>query len=226
MSAIGYSMTRYYRAFVAPELEIMSHSWSVLAAISSASLLSFLGTGNQNLFLLALGMQTLEILTEWGSKARRHDKTFDPKKNFVGKLMVLSLVALALMLDQVFIQLSNEQVADHFEQWRWVTKSTLIWIIIGEAVCVLRHIEDSEGKGVIPPAVRWVLRQIRIMDEKRWPGGDGNPPRRWYDDLDDDDIAIILKRMDEKRKAGDEVEATAEARDPRRMIRDRPKADG
>lgn len=202
-----------------PELEPMSYTWTLLSAASLSSVLAWLGTGNVLLFLVALAMQTLEIVTEWGSKARRRHLPFDAKGNIGGKLMVLSLVLVAALLDRVFIFLSPESIAASVATWMWVTKSTLVWIIIGEAVCIVRHIEKSEGETAIPPVVRWVIRQIRVMDQKRWPGPAGQkPPRRWYDDLTEEDIADLMKKMEERREKGEPTEYIAQH--PKEAVRE------
>lgn len=200
------------------EMNVMSQTWTLATAIPLAFLGSYLGAGNVWLLLAVLGVMTLEMVTEWGSKIKRRVPGFDPKRNLASKLMLLSLIVVGFILDRVFISLAGPTLSASLDQWMWVTKSTMVWIIIGEIVCILRHVEQSEGEKVIPPVVRWVIRQIRVMDEKRWPHPDGKPPRRWYDDLTDDDISELMKKMEERRKKGEPTEYIA--RNPKEAVRE------
>lgn len=193
--------------------DTFAHPWVVSAgALTLSSALSFLGTGNWILFVLVLGMQTLEMAVEWGSKRGRHKEGFDPKKNVIGKLMVLSLVVVAWVLDRVFVELSAGQISGEYMEWFWVTKSTLVWIILGEAVSITRHIEDSEGKGVIPIPLLVAITWLRTKDRSRWEQSEETqgelPKRREYDRIaEDPDVeaeAVVVVKPIKKRKAGED----------------------
>jgi len=158
----------------------------------------------QNVWLLlaVLGMMTLELLTRW-----RYQKKFqfplELGHDILGKLTLIALVLAAALIDGVLIWLSpigflsTEILASN-----WVTRGTLLWLFTGEVYLLILNVGKLEGETAIPPVFRYVIRQIRKQDEKRWPM-QGHPMDRWYDslsDLTDDEILSLIDRRAERKK--------------------------
>lgn len=125
------------------------------------------------------------------------------------KLLLLALVAVALLLDLMVILLMRavpDEWAHIAGPWgagvMVITISTQVWLIIAEAVRIVDHVAHRTGQENIPPVILWVIRQLRRADRVRWQQhtADGAPPpRRWYEDLTEEDVQRLLDTMEQRK---------------------------
>lgn len=151
---------------------------TVAAAVATVvSLLSVaLGARNIGFLIVTLVVMTLDLVT---GVARAY---LDPNEVYsgaclwgglVGKLLRLSLVLVAALLDWTMI-LVFPVSAGTIAQLMPTTKGAFVWLIVAEASSVIQNVRHSQGDAVIPAVV------IRAIDRLRM-GGKEPPMRRHYD---------------------------------------------
>jgi hypothetical protein len=162
------------------------------------------------LFLGLLVAMTIELWSGYATLAPDERKVFQWHREIVGKILLLTLVAVSIILDGVIYAavaaFAFENLPVLRSGWPFVTCSSLLWLLIAQCAGVIEHVRVAEGAAVIPPPMEFVLRQVEIalrkmkrIDHARWqqahPGE--APPGRWQDGLTPDQLARILAIMDE-----------------------------
>jgi hypothetical protein len=137
---------------------------------------------------------------------------------WIAKLFILMLVVVAMLLDGAFYFASDliPAAAGFHSVIRGImpiTMSSLFWFLLAECARVVNNIRHYEGaNSSIPPIVLWFISQFRKEDERRYPGVDGPPPRRWTDDLTAEQVAAMLDEY--KRNGGAVPPAVARPAQP------------
>jgi hypothetical protein len=146
-----------------------------------------------------LVMSTMEMVTCYLSHPKADRRSFNWERSITGKLLLVSLVIVALLLDGMLY------FGSRFVPGEWqvigqgtlpITISSITWFIIAEAARAVRNVARSEGEGAIPPAVLWFIRLVKRVDEKRFSdtGRPGTAPSRWTDGLTEAQVAEIIER--------------------------------
>jgi hypothetical protein len=170
---------------------------------------------------------TIELWSGYATLAPGERKVFQWHREIVGKILLLTLVAVSIILDGVIYA---SVAAFDFQNlpvlrsgWPFVTCTSLLWLLIAQCAGVIEHVRTAEGPGSIPPPMEFVIRQVetairkmRRVDRARYqqthPGEE--PPRRWQDDLSPDQLARILAIMDETSPPLDPAKLAERAADP------------
>lgn len=166
------------------------------------------------LFLGLLGLMTIELCAGYATLPAAERRVFQWSTEIVGKILLVSLVAVSIILDGVILLTATvvdfSYVPVMRSGWPFVTCTTLLWLIIAQFAAAVEHVRAAEGPESIPPTMGFVVRQIRAMlralsreDRARFrqahPGEE--PPARWHHDLTDDEIALILAVAKENPEA-------------------------
>lgn len=175
------------------------------------------------LFLGMLVAMSIELGAGYATLPRAERKLFQWNTEIVGKLLLISLVAVSLILDGVIFA---SVAAFDFKNlpilgsgWPFVTCTSLLWLMVAQCAKVVEHVRTSEGPGMIPPPMEFVMRQVeaalrrmRGIDRARYqqthPGEE--PPGRWQDNLSPGQLARILAIMEEDVEAKPEPQPTQE----------------
>jgi len=192
----------YLSAKVVMTLEEVNHGpgLKILAAgVSSVGVLMELRLFSV-VFLLTILTMTWELITCWWATPHRTRGEFDWARVIGGKLIVLSLIVPAMALDWLVI-FGAEHIrgfASPLAPYMPVTVTSLVWIIVAQALQGIQNVRHAEGDENVPRILIWALHQIRKRDERRYPF-EGVPMRRWWDDLTEEQVEAILS----ERKKGD-----------------------
>lgn len=147
------------------------------AAATVASLLSVaLGARNIGFLIVTLVVMTLDLVTGIARAYLDPAEVYSAARlwgGLVGKLLRLSLVLVAALLDWTMI-LVFPVSAGTIAQLMPTTKGAFVWLIVAEASSVIQNVRHSQGDAVIPAVV------IRAIDRLRM-GGKEPPMRRHYD---------------------------------------------
>lgn len=176
------------------------------------------------MFALLLLLMTIELGASYWTLTAAERRVFMWEREIIGKFLLIVLVVLSLVLDVVIFVAANT-MPDHFELLKrgalWVTMTTLLWLLAAEISRILRIVGSSAGEENVPPTlawgvdmIRWVVRNMRKIDKARWQekhGTDSELPRRWIDDLTDEEAAIILQQI--QKRGVNEV-----AQDPKSVL--------
>lgn len=126
----------------------------------------------------------LGLEMDWGKEMRS-----------IGQLFALVIVG--VVVDTVIQAQSPSGFRDEQGWLRYnvATKSILFWLIGVQILKIVWNVRKTEGTEVIPPVILWFIRQTRFVDAKRWHEHhkeDEVPPRRWVDDLTEEDVVEVL----------------------------------
>jgi hypothetical protein len=162
------------------------------------------------LFIGLLLAMTIELWTGYATLPREERGVFQWSREVVGKILLISLVAVSLILDGVIY---TSVAAFKFDNlpvlgsgWPFVTCTSLLWLIVAQCAGAIEHVRTSEGPGSIPPTmdfmvgrVRSALRSMRRIDHARFRQAhpDAELPSRWQDGLSEDQLARILSIVEE-----------------------------
>lgn len=163
--------------------------------------------------VILLAFMTIEMVTKFW-KSPKGGGEFPWEENVKQKILLILLVIVGFLLDMVVIVLMRwiPELIGIETDWTgpWgkgyliVTVGTQLWLATAEGSRIVDNIAHSAGEENIPPVILWVIRQLRRADHVRYAkssdGADGKlPPRRWYDDLTEEDVRVMLRQMDERR---------------------------
>jgi hypothetical protein len=162
------------------------------------------------LFVGMLGMMSLELVIGYAAMPVGERKVFQWSHEIVGKILLVSLVAVSVVLDGLIL-LTAEAIDFSYlpvlrSGWPFVTCTTLLWLILAQIAGVIEHVRTSEGSENIPPTIEFMVRQVkwgldrlRRVDSVRYqqthPGEE--PPARWPDNLSDEQLARIFAIVEE-----------------------------
>lgn len=192
----------------------------VSAVVSGFAVLAGVGFGLDSLlwvpagvmlmFLLAL--MTLDLVTEFfGMPPSVRKVAFVWEREITGKFFLLALVALSLVLDAVIYIAATvlpSELAILSNGYLFVTLTTLLWLIGAHVVRITTNVAEAEGEEMIPPTIgmvarhiRWLLRSLRVIDERRARVGDKTPehPKRWYDEITDEEVLELAEFIQRKK---------------------------
>ncbi len=158
-----------------------------LVAVLLTLLMSFATTTNAVLLFVLLLFMTLDFVAAIGRAYRSPVDYWSADKflgGLVGKLMRLTVIAMAGGLDLVFGVLAGESV----RALTPISKASFCWMIAGEGISVLRHIRASEGDDFIPAVIVRALDRLKL-------GGREPPVRRIYDTIAIEGEDQMLKQM-------------------------------
>jgi hypothetical protein len=170
-----------------------------------------------SLLVLSLLFMTGDIVTKFLSCEPEGRRIFQWEHEFVGKLLLVSLIVMSFLLDAVVYFLANffpHNFPFLNKGYLFITIATEVWLIMGEVVKITTNIKTRAGAESIPPPVeafvrmmRWALSGVRKVDERRqslWvTSRDGTAtvvPKRWYDDMTEEDVHAFMDFMEARRK--------------------------
>ena len=152
------------------EAGLLALGAAVMAAVSSA-----FGARNVGFLLVTVAVMTLDLLA---GVARAYldpgTPPYDPPRmwgGIVGKLLRLTLVVVAALLDRTLILLLP-RAADALAGVMPTTRGTFVWLIVAEASSVIAHVRASQGDAVIPAVLTRAIDRLRLGKE---------PPKRHSD---------------------------------------------
>lgn len=153
---------------------------------------------NLFLFICFFGVIIIELLTRFGVSKQQMEKKvttdFQFESNIRSKLMILSLVFLALIFDWVAITtgfFSSSTTQSHF-----ISRGALIYLIAHQGVQVMRNVYMHEGENIIPPILKWFAERLRDHDKDKW-SGNNLPHRRPYDN--EETLKKIAKEFEDEQ---------------------------
>jgi hypothetical protein len=156
--------------------------------------------------LILLGLMTVELYTRY-RRAPEGGGTYPWERQIAGKIMLVAMVVTAFLLDLLVIggmywgSLSQPEIGPWGKGLFIITTSTQIWLCAAESFRIVDHIAHHTGEENIPPMVLWVIRQLRRTDKIRFQQQKGDaapPPRRWYDDMSEDDVKELLRYFNKR----------------------------
>jgi hypothetical protein len=162
------------------------------------------------LFLGLLTLMSIELLTGYATLPVAERKVFQWSREIIGKILLVSLVAVSLALDGVIFGLASAFEFNNLpvlrSGWPFVTCTTLLWLVLAQAASTIEHVRTAEGPEAIPPTMGLMLREGRALvrklgriDRERFKRGHPGeePPGRWHEHLSDEQLARILAIVEE-----------------------------
>jgi phage-related holin len=174
LSAAVYAVDSLKRVFSAgaPGDLTLAASAATMASLFSVAL----GARNVGFLIVTLVVMTLDLVTGIARAYLDPNEVYSAARlwgGLVGKLLRLSLVLVAALLDWTMI-LVFPVSATTITHLMPTTKGAFVWLIVAEASSVIQNVRHSQGDAVIPAVV------IRAIDRLRM-GGQEPPVRRHYD---------------------------------------------
>lgn len=162
------------------------------------------------LFLGLLALMSIELLTGYATLPVAERRVFQWNQEIIGKILLVSLVAVSLALDGVIFGLASAFDFNNLpvlrSGWPFVTCTTLLWLVLAQAASTIEHVRTAEGPESIPPTMGLMLREGRALvrklgriDRERFKRDhpDEEPPGRWHEHLSDEQLGRILAIVEE-----------------------------
>jgi hypothetical protein len=149
-------------------------------------------------FLVALlAAMTMELLSCYLSKDKPQRREHNWERAFIGKLFIVFLGVCALLLDGAMffgvraLPVEAKIIGNGVLP---VTLSSMVWFLVAEVARTVRNVAHYEGTDTtVPPAILLFLRWVKKRDAERYPGDPAQLPRRWTDDLTEEQIRDVLE---------------------------------
>lgn len=188
--------------------ELLLASVSLSLIVNAIEPIAWYSAGVLLMFMLILS--TIDLLMEYYSYTSTLAPLFSWKKEILDRAFVIVLVPISLMADVAVYLLAGVLPHEFLvlgRGWLFFSITTLIWLNTAYIVKVLEHIRVRSGGEHIPPTlivltkhIKTFIRSMRMIDEKRHreSGRDGMPPKRWVDQLDEEQLARIAVILNER----------------------------
>lgn len=164
-----------------------------------------LAWGTAGILLLALLLtMTASLLVSYFTLPTEKRPYYNWESEITRKLILLVMVGLSMILD-VVLYVGAETMPTRIpildQGYLFLTLTSLLWLIMAEANRIITAVGDSNGSDVPPTLsflvghVQWVIRNLRKIDRRRYKTlarHEGEPPRRWMDELTDTEVADIV----------------------------------
>lgn len=164
---------------------------------------------------------TIDLVTAYFAVSPEARRTYLWERQITRKFVLLLLVVLSLVLDFVMYAVADalpHEIPILENGYLFFTLTTLLWLIAAETARIIINVgEDAPPTlGLLVQQIQWVVRSLRKIDSKRWQdsGRDGAPPQRWMDDLSEQEVAKIVKMLDEHRASEEDI-----ARNPQKLVK-------
>lgn len=166
----GESLKR--AATSAAPMEAGAAALGTVAALISVSF----GAKNVGFLIVTLLVMTLDLVTGMARAYLDPNEVYTQRRlwrGLVGKLLRLTLVLLAALLDWTMV-FAFPYSAEAISRFMPTTKGAFVWLIVTEAGSILQNIRHSQGEAVVPAVLMRTLDRLRV-------GGREPPMRRRYD---------------------------------------------
>ena len=141
---------------------------------------------NAVLLLWLLATMLVETVTKYVA-ARKLEVVVGGKwwrEEYWGNMLDLAFIVPAMALDWIIIHISPAAFRDDLVAYNWVTKWSLIFLILYQVIQTVKHVRD--GGGAIPPAIERAIDFIIRRDRERMHSRDPSVSQRatrWYEDM-------------------------------------------